>query len=387
MKRLLLLLFCLPLFAAAQNTPLLIQGASPATLYINHTVAPKENYYSIGRLYNISPKEIAPFNKLKLEAGLSLGQTIMIPLTDNNFLQSGNPAPDEALVPVYYTVHDKEGFYRISVNNNKVPIVSVKKWNNITADGVSSGTPLIIGFLKVKKEVSLLANTATLTPDQVKAAIQPPQTTPVSTASTSTQIIDGDKHNQVTSGKALPMSTAVTVKSTPPVKPSTPIIDGDKHDPVMSTTTVTVKSTPLPVKPVKEIAEPTEEETPQPTVTFKQDNNKTDFKGFNGGAFKTDFDKHSGKNDIAQDRGDAAIFKSNSGWQDGRYYCLYDYAQAGTIVKITNNTTGKIIYAKILDAMPDMKQNTGILLRISNAAAEELGVTDVKFDCTVNYYK
>jgi hypothetical protein len=231
----------------------------------------------------------------------------------------------------------------------------------------------------------------------VKAAIQPQQTTPVSTTTTntsSTQIIDGDKHDPVTAGKTPPMSTTVTVKSIPPAKPSTPIIDGDKHDPVMGgktppiSTTVTVRSTPPPVKPVaKETPKPTEEETPQAVATFKQDDNKVAFKGFNGGAFKTDFDKHSGKNDLAEDKGDAAIFKSNSGWQDGRYYCLYDYAQAGTIVKITNNTTGKIIYAKILDAMPDMKQNTGILLRISNAAAEELGVTDIKFDCTVNYYK
>jgi LysM repeat protein len=355
MKRLVLFLFCLPLVAIAQDQPLLIQGTAPS-LYLNHTVAPKENYYSIGRLYNISPKEIAPFNKLKLEAGsLSLGQVIMIPLTDNNFSQSGNAAADEALIPVYYIVHDKEGFYRISVNNNKVPIVSIKKWNNITSDGVSSGTPLIVGYLKVKKDLSLFANTAALTPDQVKAAIQK------QTATT----------NTVATGKA----DDETDVEAPVAKPAT-----------------TVTNTPTPAKPVaKEMPKTIDAEASQPVITpiatFKQDDTHAGFMGFYGGAFKTDYDKHPGKNGTEDEKGDAAIFKSNSGWQDGKYYCLYDGAQAGSIVKIVDNTTVRVIYAKVLDAMPDMKQNTGIMLRISNAAAQELGVTDVKFDCTVTYYK
>jgi rare lipoprotein A (peptidoglycan hydrolase) len=59
----------------------------------------------------------------------------------------------------------------------------------------------------------------------------------------------------------------------------------------------------------------------------------------------------------------------------------------GTIIKITNTATDKIIYAKVLDGMPDIKQNTTLLIRISNAAAQELGVTDEKFDCTINYLK
>lgn len=355
MKRLLFLLFSLPLFAIAQNQPLLIQGTTPK-LYLNHTVVTKENYYSIGRLYNISPKEIAPFNNLKLEAGLSLGQTIMIPLTDNNFLQSGNPAADEALIPVYYTVHDKEGFYRISVDNNKVPITTIKKWNNITADGVNSGTALIVGYLKVKKDLSAFATAPALTPEQVKAALQQP---------------------------TVNATTPMAEKNTAVEEATAPIV---KAAPVMVTTT-TKAVAPPPAPTVKETPKSADIEAPipQPVATFKQDDNKTGFKGFNGGAFKADYDKHPGQTE--DDKGDAGIFKSNSGWQDGRYYCLYDGAQAGAVVKITDNTTGKTVYAKVLDAMPDMKQNTDILLRLSNSAAEELGVTDVKFDCTVTYYK
>jgi len=367
MKRLLLLLFCLPLIVIAQDQPLLVQGTAPK-LYLNHTVIAKENYYSIGRLYNISPKEIAPFNNLKLESGLSLGQTIMIPLTDNNFLQSGNPSADEALIPVYYVVHEKEGFYRISVNNNKVPIVTVKKWNNVTTDGVPTGTPLIIGYLKVKKDLSLFATTPGLTLDQVKTAIAQPA---VKTTTTATTVITKedkttDEEAPAPVAKAEPVMTTTITKSAPP--------------PVTKTVVPTTKSEDAEMPA-----------TPQPstvaTPTFKNDETHANFTGFYGGAFRTDYDKHPGNNGTEDEKGDASIFKSNSGWQDGKYYCLYDGAQAGSIVKIVDNTTSKIIYAKVLDAMPDMKQNTGIMLRISNSAAQELGVTDVKFDCTVTYYK
>ena len=74
----------MPLVMLAQNKPLVIEGVSP-NFYLIHTVQAKENYYSIGRMYNISPKEIAPFNKLQLEKGLSLNQVIKIPLQEVNF--------------------------------------------------------------------------------------------------------------------------------------------------------------------------------------------------------------------------------------------------------------------------------------------------------------
>ena len=61
MKRILVLIFCVPFFALAQNKPLLIEGAAP-NWHLSHTVAAKENYYSLGRMYNVSPKEIASYN-------------------------------------------------------------------------------------------------------------------------------------------------------------------------------------------------------------------------------------------------------------------------------------------------------------------------------------
>src|SRR5438045_984986 len=80
----------------AQDRALIAEGASP-NLYISHKLEAKENYYSIGRMFNVAPKEIAPYNNLNFEKGLNLGQVIKIPLTQNNFLQGEAPKNGEAL--------------------------------------------------------------------------------------------------------------------------------------------------------------------------------------------------------------------------------------------------------------------------------------------------
>lgn len=45
-----------------------------------HKVAPKENWYSIGRLYNLGPRDIAAYNELTIDIGLHIGQVIKIPI-------------------------------------------------------------------------------------------------------------------------------------------------------------------------------------------------------------------------------------------------------------------------------------------------------------------
>ena len=343
MKRLLILLFCFPLLSLAQNTPLTAQGVSPH-LYIVHTVQAKENYYSIGRMYNISPREMAPFNNLQLEKGLTLNQIIKVPLTTVNFLQDGNAAADEVLVPVHHSVQDKEGLFRITVNYNKLPIETLKRWNNIKGDAVPNGTSLIIGYLKVKTALSPLANMAKTKPaDNI-------------------------------------------VKEQPVVKKEVPVIVKEK-EPVA----VVKKELPVPVKEKEVVTVPVKKDPPavikevvpvqQPAVIT------TTGKTFNGGIFKTVYDKQEKKNAVVNEAGSAAIFKSNSGWQDGKYYCLHNAASPGTVIKITSTVSGKTIYAKVLDVIPDIKQNNGLLIRISNAAAQELGVGDARFDCTLSYSK
>src|SRR5215831_6144966 len=80
-----LILFCSTI-VLAQNQ-LIVQSNNKGH-YLEHKVAPKENFYSIGRLYHVSPKDIEAFNGLDMNKGLSIGQTLKIPLNKTNFSQS-----------------------------------------------------------------------------------------------------------------------------------------------------------------------------------------------------------------------------------------------------------------------------------------------------------
>jgi LysM repeat protein len=334
-----LLLFLLGIITnvvTAQSGNLIVMGVSP-DLYLVHTVAPKENWYSVGRLYNISPKEIAPFNSLTLDKALSIGQQIKVPLTTANFSQNGIKGGDETSIPVYHIVQDKEWMYRISTNYNKVPVENLEKWNNINKDQAKAGMKLIIGYLKVKSDQSALASKGVAI---VKTASAPDKTPPpVTNASTTPPI------------------------TTPPVT----TIPEKKNDPVVKQESKEEKQLP----PVEEAV------VNHPASRPVANNNNT---SSGAGYFKSLFEG-SGKSVS----GPAGVFKSTSGWQDGKYYALINNVAVGSIVKVSNPVNNKTVFAKVLGQLPDMKESVGLTARVSDAAASQLGTTATRFSVEVKY--
>ncbi len=316
--------------AVKSQESLMIEGATGA-FYLNHKVAPKENWYSIGRLFNISPKELAAYNKLSMTQPLKIGQDLKVPLTASNFDQQGQSAADESLVPLYHKVKEKEWMFRISTTYNKVPIASLESWNHIKNDQLKAGMNVVVGYLKVKTSLSAFSGKAV---SPVVAKVETPA--PV---------------------KQEPVNT----KPEPPVK-----TEPAKTEPV--------KVEPAVVKndPPKQVVETTQVKTvPAPVVNLP--NTK-------GGAFKRLYEE-SGKS-IA---GNAGVFKSTSGWNDGKYYALINDVPVGTIVKISYSTTNKSVYAKVLGQLPEMRESQGLSVRLSDAAAAELGAENGKFYVEVKY--
>ena len=107
--------------------------------------------------------------------------------------------------------------------------------------------------------------------------------------------------------------------------------------------------------------------------------NGTDDEGFFVSQFIT-----KGKNQVLE--GDCATFKTTSGWNDRKYYVLINNITPGTIVRITAPNS-KSICAKVLGALPEMKENKNLLIRLSNAAASVLRITDAKFSVKVTYFE
>ncbi|WP_315821639.1 hypothetical protein [Paraflavitalea speifideaquila] len=101
---------------------------------------------------------------------------------------------------------------------------------------------------------------------------------------------------------------------------------------------------------------------------------------FKGGYFRSQYGE-TGK--IVT--GNAGIFRSTSGWKDGKFYALMNNVPIGTIVKITFSSTQKTVYAKVLGQLPEMKESLGLTVRLNDAAASELGAENGKFYVDVKY--
>jgi LysM repeat protein len=311
MKKLVIVLLSFGIIPALHAQSDLVVHSEGGKLFINHTVAPKENFYSIGRLYNITPKEIAPFNGLSLNSGLEINQEIKIPLLSGNFAQQGTAAGDEVFVPLYHTVAQKEGLYRIGQNFNKISVNDLKTWNNLSSESISSGQMLVVGFLRVKAGQSALA-------------------------------AQGIK--KIGGG----------VASAPPPAVSRPVAQAE------SSPAVTVPAEERSAKAVQ-------------TVQHTSPDSNAEGTGF----FKSSYREQSASfNAFKSQMGVGAVFKSTSGWQDAKYYALMNNITPGTIVRITNANNNRIIFAKVLGELPPGKENDGLLIRISNAAAAELKISD-----------
>ena len=321
-------------FSFAQQNNIEIKG-SGSSHYIEHIVAAKENFYSIGRMYNVPAKDIAAYNKVPFEAGLSIGQSIKVPLNENNFSQTASVKHGEILVPVYHSVEPKEGLYRVSVNYNKVPLDDLKKWNHLQSDEISVGQALIVGYLTVDKNESSLASSGITTNNNASVVTN-------------------------TAPKTENIKPAITPDRLPPVKNP----DVQKEETVNN-------GTSQPIQPVEHVT----------TVKTKSNIN------FSGGYFKNLYNSQADQKSPVNEMGSAGVFKSTSGWQDGKYYCFNNDAAPGTIIKITDNSTGKSVFAKVLDIIPEIKQNEGLSVIVSNSAAEELGTGENKFDCALSFVK
>lgn len=350
MKKLYILtiLACTILSTKAQQ---LVAMQEAGKMYLQHSVQPKENWYSVGRMFNQSPSVIASFNGLKMDKGLSIGQKLRIPLNAQNLSMGGQTASDEVLIPIHHTVKEKEGLYRIGQTYNKVSVDQLKAWNKLKSDEVVIGSDLIVGYLKVKKDLSPLAG----------AAVQPPVVSPANPA-------------------------AETAKTTPPVKPAEEKpAPANTNKPAPTVNAEPVKPTPAN-QPRDEKPEPVtkpEEVKPAPVTPASNPTVRTDAPSTEGAFSAVYKEQAKGNNQLT---GVAAIFKSTSGWKDGKYYVLMNKVTPGTIVKITSLTTQRTVYAKVLGEIPPGKENDGLLIRISNAASAQLQVAEnAKFDVQLVY--
>ena len=337
MKKLLVLLLPFFICSFATSQDLIVKSGSKG-LYLEHKVAAKEGLFPIGRMYNVHPRHIANFNGIDFNKGLAIGQQINIPLTDTNFKQTVNTG-----VPVYYNVTGNESIANISVKN-KAQINSIRAWNNLATDNVSPGTKLIVGFL-ISNE--LKNRVVTITPK--------------------------------TPGVEESVSNVKKQESSEKKQPVTEV----KKEVIAEESVSNVKKQEESKRQIEPDRKKEETKKTEPVVVKQPEIKNDDGAGY----FKNNFYQQVKTSPPSKEQTlTSSIFKTTSGWQDGKYYLLINGVEPGTIVKITNPSNSKIIFAKVLYAMDKIRENQGVDVRISDAAASSLAVSETdKFILKVNY--
>ncbi|MCW3119239.1 MAG: LysM peptidoglycan-binding protein [Chitinophagaceae bacterium] len=291
-------------------------------LFVEHKVAAKENFYSIGREFNVHPKRLAAFNGLDMTKGLSLGQLVNIPLSDTNFVHKKTNG-----IPVYYQSTAKQTVGAIT-SISKTSSEDLRRLNNLSTDNISAGTKLVIGYLVSEAPIALNNETAKTKP------------------------ANGEKKQPVIEQ---------------PVKENEPVV-----------------SAPVKIDPVKEDPKSIVKEEPKEQEPLKQ---VVQNSGSGDGYFKASFVEQVKIYPLSKEETvTSGIFKTTSGWNDAKFYALIDGIEPGTIIKVINPNNNKEVYAKVLGQMSGIRQNQGLNLRISNAAASALEIPETdKFIVKVNY--
>jgi LysM repeat protein len=326
--------------------------------FITHKVVQGESLYGLARKYNIDVKTIASSNNFPADKGLVVGQTIKIPAHTASS-KGANHIAIETSNSNRHIVNKGETLFSIA-NKHNVSMEDLQRWNNLTSTNIAAGTSLILAGSEVDSNhvaSSNIANSATI-PGVVKNV--------------------SNSDNQ----------SAVAKKDEPAVAELKPIEKKEEASTQQVETPVIKNETAIEGKPTTSSNDPSNQ---QINAELKRDEKKIDLltpepETSTEGVFAESYSLEATEKSLTNKTGEAATFKTTSGWQDKKYYVLINKVAPGTILKIASSDN-KVIFAKVLGSMPEMKENKGLLLRVSNAAAAYLGMIDPKFPVQVSFYQ
>jgi LysM repeat protein len=340
---LLILVFTCSMLQAQDK--LIVQGARD-NLFVLHEVTEKESLSSIGRIYGIAAKQLALYNDINVNALLALGAELRFPLSAENFSSQANL---ETNIALYHIATRDENLYQMSQLYNKVPVATLRKWNDLSSDNVRNGQAIIIGFINGTKPQ--------LTPKMVgdpslQNALAKPikaEPPPLKNYNVLDARIDGARELK---GELKPLTYNELILYTAAQEKIRK--ENDFNGGMINT-----QPSPDEVK----IGDDEMRYIPQPN---------------DEGYFQMFFWKFNTSSEKQSKTGEAAIFNSKSGISDRKFYVLANNILPGTIVRISASNK-KAICARVLGPIPESTNAEGLLLYISNAAAAALGLKETGF--------
>ncbi|MBK8846838.1 MAG: LysM peptidoglycan-binding domain-containing protein [Bacteroidetes bacterium] len=80
-----------------------------------------------------------------------------------------------------------------------------------------------------------------------------------------------------------------------------------------------------------------------------------------------------------------AAWVNDADLNPNKYFALHRSAPTGTIMKVTNRMNNKFVFVKIIGKLPDTGDNQKLIIKLSQAAAQKLGVLDARFQADISY--
>jgi LysM repeat protein len=339
-------------------------------LYMEHLVGAKESLSSIGRFYGLTPRQLAAYNGINPQAVLPMNTSIKIPISEDNIVQR---AEYETSEPIYHIAGKGENLFRLSQRYFKVPVASLRNWNDLKTDAVKDGQAIIVGYIGGVKWAAI-NSTATQQGQQGQVFVKPPVLVPVNAdppplkdPNVMDAVADGSRELK---GEMKPMSE------------SDKYFKKSADDKVRKAAEAAAVIVPAPV-PLDEFREKLQTPVDNEVKITEADIHyipKQNDEGYFGAIYAME-------TEVKQTRSkqtEAGIFKTLSGVTDRKYYILMNDIIPGTIVRVTT-ANNKSICARVLGSLPEIKGMESLQMRISNAAAAALGIFDAVFPITLTY--
>jgi len=307
-------------------------------LFVVHQVEEEETLYSIARRYGGSIQKIIEHNNI-VDNTIDIGQIIDVLVV--NDMQALNTAP-VALPDGVHSVGKGETLYSIS-RLYKLKVKELKKWNNLKGNDISLGM-----LLKVAKDSKLPAMNDSLSADRTQKDESIEMTSDDSVKTESPDLFEGFEQYLVQTGETL-YSIAQKI--------------GVRMDSLQLWNGLTTESLDvgqaLRFKEQKDAA--VEEDSAESKTALSED-------GF----------------ERVYEEGVASVIEAMN---TSKYLALHRHLPIGTNIEVKNLMNGQLVHVKVVGKLPNTGLNKKLIVRLSKAAYDQLGILDSKARVEVSYFK
>jgi len=350
--------------------------------YILHAVEPKETLFGISRRYAAPVSEIIESNEV-LKQGLKIGQTIKVPFIAKSEIPNG--ASLHKVVPGE-TLFSISKAYRVTVGE-------VMEWNQLKGNDLSVGQALIIK----KPESEVVAHKVETIPQETP---NPQVVVATSTIASKEVEVEKPKLKEKKEEKAKPEPDKAEVKEAPASKPienGVAIAPGEwvSHEVKSGETLFSIANqyqarvedlinwNALTSNNVRigqslkvgrgEVGPSTVPIVGTPrVVSSAEEMNIPEIAENASGGFKN-----------IKETGQAELIEGTGGHK--KYLVLHRTAPVGTIMRIKNEENDVTIFARVVGALPETGDNSKLVIKLSQAAYDQLKAVNPRFPVEVMY--